>query len=127
MFLTQQWVTVIAVIALFAASLAASLHLAPCKIAGAPARCGTFDVRESPRSSRMLALKVIVFTAREHNDSAIFPFSGGPGMATTPGAEDEVKIFGAELLRHDVVLVDQRGTGGSAPLRCPAAHTTHAS
>jgi pimeloyl-ACP methyl ester carboxylesterase len=74
----------------------------------------------------MLPLKVIVFTAREHNDSAIFPFSGGPGMATTPGAEDEVKIFGAELLRHDVVLVDQRGTGGSAPLRCPAAQTKHA-
>jgi pimeloyl-ACP methyl ester carboxylesterase len=115
------------VIALFAAaSLAASLHLAPCKIAGAPARCGTFDVRESPRSSRTLPLKVIVFAAREHNDSAVFPFSGGPGMATTPGAEDEVKIYGAELRRHDVVLVDQRGTGGSAPLRCPAAQKKHA-
>ena len=113
-------------IALFAAAtLATSLHLAPCKIAGAPARCGTFDVRESPRSSRTLPLKVIVLAAREHNDSAIFPFSGGPGMATTPGAEDEIKIFGAELRRHDVVLVDQRGTGGSAPLRCPAAQTKH--
>ena len=109
-----------------AASLAASLHLAPCTIAGAAARCGTFDVRESPRSSRTLALKVIVFAAREHNDSAIFPFSGGPGIATTPGAEDEVKYFGAELRRHDVVLVDQRGTGGSAPLRCPDAQTKHA-
>jgi pimeloyl-ACP methyl ester carboxylesterase len=114
------------VIALFAATLAASLHLAPCTIAGAPARCGTFDVKESARSSRMLPLKVIVFAAREHNDSAIFPFSGGPGIATTPGAEDEVKIFGAELRRHDVVLVDQRGTGGSAPLRCPAAQKKHA-
>ncbi len=114
-------------IALFAAaSVAASLHLTPCKIAGAPARCGTFDVRESPRSPRMLALKVIVLAAQEHNDAAIFPFSGGPGMATTPGAEDEVRIFGAELRRHDVVLVDQRGTGGSAPLRCPAAQTKHA-
>jgi pimeloyl-ACP methyl ester carboxylesterase len=115
------------VIAFFAAaSLAASLHLKPCTIAGAPARCGTFDVRESPRSSRTLALKVIVFAAREHNDSAIFPFSGGPGIATTPGAEDEVKYFGAELRRHDVVLVDQRGTGGSAPLRCPGAQKAHA-
>ncbi|MEA2326530.1 MAG: hypothetical protein QOE68_1489 [Thermoanaerobaculia bacterium] len=113
-------------IALFAASLAASLHLAPCTIAGAPARCGTFDVRESAHSSRTLPLKVIVFAAREHNDSAIFPFSGGPGIATTPGAEDEVKVFGAEMRRHDVVLVDQRGTGGSAPLRCPAAQKKHA-
>ena len=41
----------------------------------------------------MLPLKVIVFAAREHNDSAIFPFSGGPGIATTPGAEDEVKYL----------------------------------
>jgi pimeloyl-ACP methyl ester carboxylesterase len=114
------------VIALFAASLAASLHLAPCTIAGAPARCGTFDVRESPRSSRILPLKVIVLAAREHNDSAIFPFSGGPGMPTTPGAEDEVKFFGAELRRHDVILIDQRGTGGSAPLKCPSAQKTHA-
>jgi pimeloyl-ACP methyl ester carboxylesterase len=115
------------VIALFAAAtLAASLHLAPCTIAGTSARCGTFDVRESQRSSRVLPLKVIVFAAREHNDSAIFPFSGGPGMATTPGAEDEVNIFGAEMRRHDVVLVDQRGTGGSAPLRCTAAQTKHA-
>jgi pimeloyl-ACP methyl ester carboxylesterase len=113
------------VIALFAASLAASLHLAPCKIAGAAARCGTFDVRESPRSSRTLPLKVIVFAAGEHNDSAVFPFSGGPGIATTPGAEDEVKIFGAEMRRHDVVLVDQRGTGGSAPLRCPDSQKKH--
>jgi hypothetical protein len=49
------------VIALFAAaSLAASLHLAPCTIAGSAARCGTFDVLESPHSSRMLPLKVIV-------------------------------------------------------------------
>jgi pimeloyl-ACP methyl ester carboxylesterase len=114
------------VIALFAASLAASLHLAPCTIAGAQARCGTFEVRESERSSRTLPLKVIVLAAMEHNDSAIFPFSGGPGIATTPGAEDEVKIFGAEMRRHDVVLVDQRGTGGSAPLRCPAAQKQHA-
>ena len=113
-------------IALFAASLAASLHLAPCKIAGTSARCGTFDVRESPRSSRRLALKVIVLAAQEHNDSPIFPFSGGPGMATTPGAEDEVKFFGAELRRHDVVLVDQRGTGGSAPLKCPSAQKKRA-
>lgn len=113
-------------IALFAASLAASLHLAPCTIAGTAARCGTFDVRESPSSSRKLPLKVIVFAAREHNDSAVFPFSGGPGMSTTPGAEDEVKIFGAELRRHDVVLVDQRGTGGSAPLKCPTAQEKHA-
>jgi len=34
------------VVALF---FAAALHLAPCTIAGAKARCGTFDVRESPR------------------------------------------------------------------------------
>jgi pimeloyl-ACP methyl ester carboxylesterase len=114
------------VIALFAVSLAASLHLAPCTIAGASARCGTFDVRESPHSTRTLPLKVIVLSAREHNDSAIFAFSGGPGMATTPGAEDEVKIFGAELRRHDVVLVDQRGTGGSSPLRCPDAQKASA-
>ena len=63
--------------------------------------------------------------AREHNDAAIFPFGGGPGEPTTSGVEDEVKLFGAEIRRHDVVLVDQRGTGGSAPLACSDAQKAH--
>jgi pimeloyl-ACP methyl ester carboxylesterase len=111
------------VVALF---FAAALHLKPCTIAGAKARCGTFDVRESPRSNRTLALKVIVLPATEHNDSPVFAFNGGPGEPTTPFAEEAVKSFGAERRRHDLVLTDERGTPGSAPLACPKAVAAHA-
>jgi pimeloyl-ACP methyl ester carboxylesterase len=73
----------------------------------------------------MLALKVVILPATEHNDSAVFPLAGGPGAPVTPGAEDEVKFFAAERRRHDVVLVDERGTGGSAALTCPHAMKAH--
>ena len=63
-----------------AAASQPALHLAQ-------ARCGTFDVLESPQPSRTLALKVIVLPATERNESAIFPFGGGPGIPVTPGAE----------------------------------------
>ncbi len=117
--------------ALFAFALAAcattspSLHLSPCIVAGAAARCGTFDVAESSRSSRTLALKVIVVPATDHSESAIFPFDGGPGQPVTAGAGIEVQVFAAERRLHDVVLVDERGTGGSAPLQCAEAMKKH--
>ena len=101
------------------------LHLSPCKVAGAQARCGTFDVRESWRSRRVLPLKVIVLPALVHNESPVFIFNGGPGEPTIPGAELEVKEFAAERRLHDVVLVDARGTGESAPLICPQAMKQH--
>jgi pimeloyl-ACP methyl ester carboxylesterase len=102
-----------------------SLHLSPCTVAGAQARCGTFDVRESWQSRRVLALKVIVLPALVHNESPVFIFSGGPGEPVVSGAEFEVKEFAAERRLHDVVLVDARGTGESAPLVCPEAMKRH--
>src|SRR5690606_41312053 len=56
----------------------------------------------------------------------LFSLEGGPGMAATNG----VGYFATEGRMHwqdrDVVLVDQRGTGRSAPLRCPRSeeHTS---
>ena len=101
------------------------LHLEPCTVAGAKARCGTFDVRESALSRRTLSLKVIVLPATMHNESPVFVFNGGPGQPTTAGADIEVTIFERERRLHDVVLVDQRGTGESAPLACPSAMKRH--
>lgn len=102
-----------------------ALHLTPCTIAGAAARCGTFDVAESPGSARKLALKVIVVPATKHNESAIFPFGGGPGVPVIPGAEMIVKELPAERRLHDEVFVDMRGAGESSPLVCPQATKRH--
>jgi pimeloyl-ACP methyl ester carboxylesterase len=100
------------------------LHLTPCTVAGAQARCGSFEVKESWRSRRMLPLKVIVLPALVHNESPIFIFSGGPGEPVLAGAGFEVD-FPAERRLHDVVFVDARGTGESAPLVCPEAMKRH--
>ena len=112
---------------LTACASASRLHLSPCEIAKAKARCGTFDVRESWRSRRTLPLKVVVLPALVHNESPIFVFIGGPGQPViSGGVEFEVNELPAERRLHDVVLVDGRGTGESAPLLCPEAMKKHA-
>ena len=102
-----------------------ALHLTPCTVGGVAARCGTFDVHESPASSRMLALRLVVVPASGRNESPVFAFSGGPGVPTVPGAEFAVKQVPQELRRHDAVFLDTRGVGESTPLVCPAAMKTH--
>jgi pimeloyl-ACP methyl ester carboxylesterase len=44
---------------------------------------------------------------------------GGPGYASSWTIRSYVKLFGSLLVRRDLVLVDQRGTGRSVPLACP--------
>lgn len=103
---------------------AVALHLSPCTIAGASARCGTFDVPESADSKRTLHLNVVVLPATERNESPIFPFVGGPGERATPGGEMVVKELAGERRLHDIVLLDERGTEGS--VLCPNAVKAHA-
>jgi pimeloyl-ACP methyl ester carboxylesterase len=98
---------------------ALAVALAPCTIAGAQARCGTFN-RDG------LAMKVIVLPATEKNQSPIFPFAGGPGLIVTDAAEFEVKEMAAERRFHDIVAMDERGTATSSPLACPEAMKKHA-
>lgn len=105
------------------AFFAAALSLAPCTIAGAQARCGTFDVPEAADSNRPLHLKLIVLPATERNASAIFPMSGGPGQTVTDAAPFIVQDFAAERRLHDIALLDLRGTEGSA--LCPSAVKAH--
>lgn len=105
------------------ALFAVAFHLSSCTIAGANARCGTLDVPESQGSSRTLHLKLIVFPATVRNVSPIFVFSGGPGIKSTDGAEMVPKFFGDERRLHDTVLLDLRGTEGSA--LCPNAVKAH--
>ena len=102
---------------------AVALNLSPCTIADAKARCGTLDVPESQGSSRTLHLKLIVFPATERDVSPIFVFSGGPGIRSTDSAEIVAKFFGDERRLHDAVLLDLRGTEGSA--LCPHAVKAH--
>lgn len=104
------------------------LALTPCRLAmpglsqRISAECGSFDVPEDRATGQgTIALRVAVVRAvsRKAAGDAVFLLAGGPGQAAT---ESYVAIAGAlePLARHrDIVLVDQRGTGGSNALDCP--------
>ena len=50
----------------------------------------------------------------------MFLLAGGPGQAATEAFPPLLPAFAALQRHRDLVLVDQRGTGGSGALRCPA-------
>lgn len=51
---------------------------------------------------------------------AVIALAGGPGQAATPLAGDLAKAMAPALATRDLVVFDQRGTGGSHPLSCHA-------
>ncbi len=103
---------------------AARLPLEPCRPDGMKedVLCGTFSVPEdrAQADGRKIDLKVVVVPARtEHpQPDAIALIGGGPGEAITGAAPGVVHEVGDLLAQRDVLLVDQRGTGGSNGLYC---------
>jgi pimeloyl-ACP methyl ester carboxylesterase len=98
-------------------------RLTPCTVTGAREEllCGTYAVWENrtTRTGRKIDLNIVVLPAlgKDVAPDPIFAFAGGPGDFVTHGAGGWVQD--RELRAHrDVVLVDQRGTGGSHRLDC---------
>jgi pimeloyl-ACP methyl ester carboxylesterase len=50
---------------------------------------------------------------------AVVALAGGPGQAATPFAASFAESLAPFLAGRDLVVFDQRGTGGSGPLSCP--------
>jgi pimeloyl-ACP methyl ester carboxylesterase len=108
------------------AAPAPRLELKPCAtLPGLPpeARCGTYEVWENraARSGRKIPLRVVVIPAQGPDrlpDPFIY-FDGGPGQSSVANAPWIVQDLGALRKRRDILLVDFRGTGGSAGLFCP--------
>jgi pimeloyl-ACP methyl ester carboxylesterase len=114
----------------FAAALLAApatatprLELRACVARGVPARCGTMLVPENRArpGGRTIGLRVVVLPARTKTPSrdAFTYLAGGPGGAATDLVESVAVIWSSVRARHDIVLVDQRGTGRSNRLECP--------
>jgi pimeloyl-ACP methyl ester carboxylesterase len=103
------------------------LALAPCTLPGvaatANAQCGTLTVYENraTRRGRTIDLRVVVLpaTERDHAPDPIFFIAGGPGSSIVEQAGGLARDPAGLRRRRDLVLVDQRGTGGSAPINCP--------
>jgi pimeloyl-ACP methyl ester carboxylesterase len=103
-----------------------TLDLTPCAaVGGADALCGRLAVPEDPAApeGRRIELAITVLPAtgpdRVRAPDPVFALHGGPGAA----AAFLAPVFAAQPLRNrrDVVLVDQRGTGGSNGMRCGTA------
>lgn len=100
------------------------LTLVPCRLDGLDeeVRCGTYEVYEdrNARKGRKIALRLAVLPALNPQPAPdpLFFLAGGPGQAATESAEFVAKVFAKVRRDRDIVLVDQRGTGGSNPLNC---------
>jgi len=100
------------------------LRLAPCRLPEVKAVtvCGTLEVPENrgKPAGRRISLRVVVIraTGRPRMPDPIFYLVGGPGQAASDSAARAATELGSALSSRDVVLVDQRGTGGSNPLPC---------
>jgi pimeloyl-ACP methyl ester carboxylesterase len=87
------------------------------------ARCGTVSVaedRQQPKR-RTIQLNVIVMPATAKSAlPPLFDIDGGPGLPSTKNVAFYATAGAAYRTDRDVVMVDQRGTGQSNALHCPA-------
>jgi pimeloyl-ACP methyl ester carboxylesterase len=83
--------------------------------------CGKYEVYENraSQSGRKIALNIMVLPAISDKPAADpwFALAGGPGQSAVE-AYPPVGFTTKVRQQRDVVLVDQRGTGGSNPLPC---------
>jgi pimeloyl-ACP methyl ester carboxylesterase len=101
----------------------------PCRLAGVDEElfCGklmVFENRES-RTGRTIDLNVVVLPALDQKAKAepLFDLAGGPGASSAERAEFYAGPGKDYRRRHDVVCVDQRGTGQSNRLSIPRERT----
>jgi pimeloyl-ACP methyl ester carboxylesterase len=91
--------------------------------ASANAQCGTLTVPENRATSRgrTIGLRVVVLpaTGPDRAPDPVFFIAGGPGSSIVAEAGFLARHPSGLRERRDLVLVDQRGTGGSAALDCP--------
>lgn len=106
------------------AQSAALAALKPCRIAGVEheVRCGTLARAldpAAPQGQRIeLHFAVLPALARNKHPDPVFFLAGGPGQSAIDLAGTVLQLQARLANRRDLVLVDQRGTGRSAPLHC---------
>ncbi len=108
-----------------AAGAASAQPLTDCRVAGLrnSVKCGV--IRRALDPARPDGPKVDVHyvvvpaMARRRWPDPVFLIGGGPGQSAIDVAPQVMPLFGRLNNRRDIVFVDQRGTGKSAPLDCP--------
>lgn len=104
------------------------IALEPCRIAdvdglaSTAARCGSLSVPEDPEDAGgariELAIAVVPAVATRAKPDPLVLIAGGPGQGAIQTYAPLLSMFAGVRRERDLVLVDQRGTGGSNRLDC---------
>lgn len=105
-----------------------TLELEPCFVNGvkSQALCAILDVAENPElaisEQNKVPLNVVVLPKFKEESKAlpVMFLAGGPGQAATELAGMLNGPLWEIRQKHDVILIDQRGTGKSNGMRCPS-------
>src|SRR5580765_5946493 len=115
-----------AVLAASALDLAAGAQAqADCRVAGLrnTVQCGVVQRALDPARPDGPKIDVhyvvVPAMARRKLPDPVFLVAGGPGQSAIEVAPQVMPLFSRLNNRRDIVFVDQRGTGRSAPLACP--------
>jgi pimeloyl-ACP methyl ester carboxylesterase len=98
--------------------------LKPCRVPGIKneAQCGVVQRPLDPAqpNGKTIAIHYVVVPAMARNKlrDPVFLLGGGPGQSAASLAPQVLSLFQRLNNRRDLVFVDQRGTGRSAPLEC---------
>ena len=116
------WSTLL--VAAVAPARAADAAPTPCRVAGLKheVRCGQLtrplDPAQPSGATIELHYLVVPATARHKRPDPVFFFAGGPGQGAMDLAGGVQPLLARLNNRRDLVFIDQRGTGRSAPLDC---------
>lgn len=103
---------------------AAGAEPTPCRVAGIRHQvlCGQVKRALDPARPDGVQIEVhyvmVPALARRKHPDPVFLIAGGPGQSATGVAGSVMPLFARLNNRYDIVFVDQRGTGRSAPLVC---------
>ena len=103
---------------------AAGTEPMPCRLRGVEheALCGSVQRPLDPARPQGTQINVhyavLPALARNKRPDPVFFFAGGPGQSAIEIAPQVAAMLARFANRRDIVLIDQRGTGRSAPLLC---------
>jgi len=113
-----------AVLAVVAMPALAKDVLTPCRLAGIKHEMACGEVTRPLDPARPGGRSIVVryavapAMARNKHPDPVFMLAGGPGQSAMRLASQVMPLFARLNNRRDIVFVDQRGTGRSAPLEC---------
>ncbi len=119
------WLALLLFSLLMASPATAASPTTPCRVPGirTEARCGQIarplDPSDPRRGTLEVHFLVVPAVARNKEPDPVFLLAGGPGQSAIALAGEVLPLLYRLNNRRDLVFVDQRGTGLSAPLYCP--------